>query len=324
MSSRSSPPWQPTRIRDDDVLLAVTTLSFDIAGLEMWLPLTRGGKVVIAGRADVLDGRRLIAMLLEHRVTVMQATPATWRLMLDAGWSGKADLRVLCGGEALPRPGACAGRSGWQLWNMRSDGNHDLVDREPCASKRRTITVGRPIANTTIYVLDPSGQPAPIGVAGELCIGGAGVARGYHERPDLTAEKFVTLTLPTGLARVYRTGDVARLLADGASIFLVVAIIRSRFVAIASSSERSNTCWPRNQASGSASWRCAKIDPATSRWSAAVVEQSTGGFSADDARCTARQAAWMHGAKPLHAAGGVAVDAEWQDRPQGASGTDRG
>ncbi|MFN7984971.1 MAG: amino acid adenylation domain-containing protein [Vicinamibacterales bacterium] len=276
--------------RDDDVLLAVTTLSFDIAGLEMWLPLTRGGKVVIAGRADVLDGRRLIAMLIEHRVTVMQATPATWRLMLDAGWSGKADLRVLCGGEALPKDlaHALADRVG-ELWNMYGPTETTIWSTVSLVPRNvETITVGRPIANTTIYVLDPSGQPAPIGVAGELCIGGAGVARGYHERPDLTAEKFVTLTLPTGLARVYRTGDVARLLADGCIDFLGrrdhqvkvrgyrIELGEIEHVLAAQPGVKECVVAVREDR------------PGDQQMVGYVVEQSTGGFSADDARAALR------------------------------------
>jgi amino acid adenylation domain-containing protein len=207
----------------DDVLLAVTTLSFDIAGLELWLPLTGGGRVVLASRTDVLNGERLAAMLEQHNVTVMQATPATWRLMLDAGWTGKQNLKVLCGGEALPRDLAAELMPRVaELWNM-----YGPTETTIWSTVRRIddpeapITIGRPIDNTLIYILEPSGQPAPIGVAGELCIGGDGVARGYHNRPELTAEKFVPITLPGGrVERVYRTGDLARYRADGQIDFL--------------------------------------------------------------------------------------------------------
>jgi amino acid adenylation domain-containing protein len=206
-----------------DVLLAVTTLSFDIAGLELWLPLMAGARIVIASRVDVIDGERLNGLLDEHQVTVMQATPATFRLMLDAGWRGKRDLKVLCGGEALPRDLADAliARVG-ELWNVYGPTETTVwstVSRITDAAA--PITIGRPIANTRIYVLEPSGLQAPIGVSGELCIGGEGVARGYHDRPDLTAEKFVVLTLGPGRGeRAYRTGDVARLRADGMIDFL--------------------------------------------------------------------------------------------------------
>jgi amino acid adenylation domain-containing protein len=206
-----------------DVLLAVTTLSFDIAGLELWLPMATGGRIVIASRGDVLDGERLVALLQEHGVTMLQATPSTWRLLLGAGWAGKQDLKALCGGEALPRDLAAAlvPRVG-ELWNMYGPTETTIwstLDRVTDAEA--PITVGRPIHNTRVYVLERSGQLAPIGVAGELCIGGEGVARGYYRRPELTAEKFTTIALPGGRSeRVYRTGDVARLRSDGRLDFL--------------------------------------------------------------------------------------------------------
>jgi amino acid adenylation domain-containing protein len=210
-----------------DALLAVTTLSFDIAGLELWLPLSVGGRVVIASRTDVLDGRRLIRLLDQHRITVMQATPATWRLMLEAGWTGSPDLRVLCGGEALPRDLAALllARVG-SLWNMYGPTETTIwstVGRVTDASA--SIPIGRPIANTRIFVIEPGGQLAPIGVPGELCIAGEGVARGYRDRPELTAEKFVELLLPDSQGgerteRVYRTGDMARFRHDGQIEFI--------------------------------------------------------------------------------------------------------
>ncbi len=201
----------------DDVLLAVTTPSFDIAGLEIFLPLVCGARTVIASRADVLDGEQLVRLLEETRATVMQATPATWRLMLDTGWQGSPALRVLCGGEAMPRDLAreLLTRTG-VIWNMYGptettiwSTTHHVTDAS------QDIPIGHAIGNTTVYVLDESGRPVPIGVAGELCIGGEGVARGYRRRPDLTQEKFVTVALEGRAAeRVYRTGDVVRLRSD--------------------------------------------------------------------------------------------------------------
>ena len=201
-----------------DILLAVTTLSFDIAGLEIWLPLSVGAKVVIASRADVLDGDRLIMLTHEHRITAMQATPSTWRLMLGAGWTGKQDLKVLCGGEAMPRDLAAALVDRvYELWNMYGPTETTIwstVSRVTDGSG--PVPIGRPIANTRAYVVERSGVLAPIGAFGELFIGGEGVARGYRNRPELTAEKFVTITLPNDHhERVYRTGDVARLRNDG-------------------------------------------------------------------------------------------------------------
>jgi amino acid adenylation domain-containing protein len=210
-------------ITADDALLAVTTLSFDIAGLEMWLPIMVGARIVIATRSEALDGERLAALLEEQQITVLQATPATWRLLLGAGWTGKRDLKALCGGEALPKDLAQAlvGRVS-ELWNMYGPTETTIWSTlSRIDDPNGPITVGRPIENTRTYVLERSGHPAPVGVPGELCIGGEGVARGYHDRPELTAEKFVTVTLPGGRRdRVYRTGDMARLMPDGRIDFL--------------------------------------------------------------------------------------------------------
>jgi amino acid adenylation domain-containing protein len=201
-----------------DRLVSVTTLSFDIAGLEIFGPLTAGATVVLASRATALDGQRLAALLDDAQAGILQATPATWRLLLDSGWTGRAGLKMLCGGEALQReladrllalPGA--------LWNMYGPTETTIWSTlTQVHDTRRPIAIGRPIAETSVYVLEASGLPAPLGVAGELCIGGAGVARGYRNRPELTAEKFVTVSV-AGLPpeRVYRTGDLARLRSDG-------------------------------------------------------------------------------------------------------------
>jgi amino acid adenylation domain-containing protein len=201
----------------DDVLLAVTTPSFDIAGLELFLPLSVGAKTVIASRGDVLDGERLRERLEACSATMMQATPATWRLLLDAGWEGKADLTALCGGEAMPRDLARdLGARVRALWNMYGPTETTVWSTlQQVTDHERDISIGRPIANTTVYVLDAAGRPTPVGVAGELCIGGEGVARGYRQRPELTAEKFVSLSIAGRPAeRVYRTGDVVRLRSD--------------------------------------------------------------------------------------------------------------
>src|SRR5690606_33836309 len=154
----------------------------------------------------------------ESGATILQATPATWRLLLESGWRGRAGLKMLCGGEALPRELAqkLSGLGG-ELWNLYGP-TETTIWSTLCRvdDTSRTIPIGRPIANTQVYVLEPSGLPAPIGVAGELCIGGDGLARGYRDREELTAEKFVSVALPeVGTVRVYRTGDLARYRADG-------------------------------------------------------------------------------------------------------------
>jgi len=210
-----------------DRFVSVTTLSFDIAGLEIFGPLTVGGTVILASRSTALDAAQLAALLRDSGATILQATPATWRMLLESGWRGLPQLKMLCGGEALPRELAERLLAlGGELWNMYGPTETTIwstVSRVTDAT--RTAPIGRPIANTTVYVLEPSGLPAPIGIAGELCIGGAGLARGYRNRPELTAEKFVELALPDGALgqrreRVYRTGDMARFLADGQLEFL--------------------------------------------------------------------------------------------------------
>jgi amino acid adenylation domain-containing protein len=209
--------------RESDVLLTVTTPAFDISGLEIWLPLMKGARIVMASRVDVIDGSRLAELIRAHGVTVLQATPATWRLLLDAGWEGKADLKALCGGEAMPRDLAASllGKVG-ELWNMYGPTETTIWSTlSRVVDAAGPIPIGRPIANTRVRVLDAKGRQVPIGVVGELCIGGEGVARGYRNRPDLTSEKFVVLDpLGDGPERLYRTGDLARFQNDGQLVFI--------------------------------------------------------------------------------------------------------
>jgi amino acid adenylation domain-containing protein len=201
---------------ESDSILAVTTLSFDISLLELVLPLTVGARIVVASANDARDPDRLVALLATHRPSVMQATPATWRALLDAGWSGARDMRALCGGEALPRD--LAQRLApvvQELWNMY--GPTETTVWSTCGrispDDQRT-TVGRPIANTSVHILDEHGQLVPIGVAGEAYIGGLGVAAGYLHQPERTAERFVPSPLDPD-QRVYRTGDRMRWWPDG-------------------------------------------------------------------------------------------------------------
>ena len=205
-----------------DAVLAVTTLSFDIAGLELFLPLSVGARIVLAGKAQVADGAALLALIAARRVTMMQATPSTWRLLLSAGWQGDATFKALVGGEAVPLALArdLAARCGGGAFNMY--GPTETTIWSTCERFSRDLThvsIGRPIANTTVQVLDARLQPVPIGVPGELFIGGAGVARGYLGRPDLTQERFLPDVSDMG-SRIYRTGDVVRFLADGTLEYL--------------------------------------------------------------------------------------------------------
>nr|WP_255595530.1 amino acid adenylation domain-containing protein [Lysobacter sp. BMK333-48F3] len=201
----------------DDALCAVTTLSFDIAVLELLLPLSVGARVVLADRDTAADGAALSRLLQSSRSTLMQATPATWRMLLDAGWRAPPGLRLLCGGEALPRE--LADRllaDGAQLWNLYGPTETTVWSALERVRADGAICIGRPMANTQIYVVDRALRPVPAGVPGELLIGGLGVARGYLGRPQLTAEKFVPD--PFGKApgaRLYRTGDLARWRRDG-------------------------------------------------------------------------------------------------------------
>ncbi len=199
-----------------DVLLAVTTLSFDIAGLELWLPLVTGAHVVVAPRPVASDPYALARLLDTAGATVMQATPATWRMLVDAGWRGRPGLKALCGGEALPV--GLADRlldRGLDLWNLYGPTETTIWSTAGRVTTRgRPPTVGRPIANTTVHVLDDERRPVPLGEAGELYIGGAGLARGYLGRPELTAARFVADPFAPG-RRLYRTGDLGRYRADG-------------------------------------------------------------------------------------------------------------
>jgi amino acid adenylation domain-containing protein len=201
----------------EDVLLAVTTLCFDIAGLEVFLPLTTGARVLIASREVTVDGIQLGRLLDGSGVTVMQATPATWRLLIEAGWKGNSKFKILCGGEAWTQELAEAllARCG-SLWNMYGPTETTIWSAACEVSAGQPILIGRPVANTQFYVLDKSLQPVPVGVPGELHIGGQGVARGYANRPTLTDEKFVSDPFARQpAARMYKTGDLVRYRADG-------------------------------------------------------------------------------------------------------------
>ena len=202
----------------DDTLLAVTTLSFDISVLEIFLPLTVGAKVNIVDRDTASDGAKLLHKLAESGATVMQATPATWRLLISADWSGPKKLKVLCGGEPLSGDLASAllerAASVWNMYGPTETTVWSTCYRIPGPAV--LIPIGRPIANTRLYVLDACMRPQPIGIPGELYIGGTGVARGYLGRAELTQERFVPDHFGNDPeARLYRTGDLARYRRDG-------------------------------------------------------------------------------------------------------------
>ncbi len=201
-----------------DQLLAVTTISFDIAALELFLPLVTGGVVEVAPAEETRDGARLRRSIELGGSTVIQATPATFRMLIAAGWRRTRPLKVLCGGEPLPPD--LAERLleiSAELWNVYGPTETTVWSTAGRVLPGERVTVGRPIANTAIYILDGSGAPVAPGIAGELAIGGAGVAEGYHARPDLTRTVFVRdpFGSPVSGQRMYLTGDRARFLPDG-------------------------------------------------------------------------------------------------------------
>jgi len=205
----------------EDILLAVTTISFDIAALELYLPLSVGARVELVKREVATDAAKLIQALEQSGATVMQATPATWRMLLSAGWKGNKKLKILCGGEAMSRNLAdqLLSRS-YCVWNMYGPTETTIWSAVHRVEPGDTpVPIGRPIANTQMYLVDTEPeqiQTVPVGEPGELLIGGIGLAQGYLNRPELTAEKFIPDPFSnTPGARLYRTGDLVRYRSDG-------------------------------------------------------------------------------------------------------------
>ena len=197
-------------------LLSLTTFSFDIFALELYVPLSVGATVVLADKEVSLDPEAILSLLHDQSVNVVQATPSTWRMLLDSERRGVLNgVKCLCGGEALPADLAqrMLAQDG-AVWNLYGptettiwSAAHPLVEPLPF--------VGRPIANTSLFILNAELTPSPIGASGELLIGGVGLARGYHGRAAMTAERFVPNPFARNGERLYRTGDLARYRADG-------------------------------------------------------------------------------------------------------------
>ena len=218
---------QQPGLNTKDKFLSVTTLSFDIAVLELFLPLIVGAQVILASNKVARDGIQLKSILEKSGITAMQGTPSTWEMLLTAGWQETPDLKMLCGGEALTQALAQQllerGQSLWNLYGPTEATIWSTISQIKAATK--TITIGKPIANTQTYILDTSGNPVPVGVPGELHIAGLGLAQGYLRRPKLTQEKFIANHLIKDYGdfskaealrdRLYKTGDLARYLANG-------------------------------------------------------------------------------------------------------------
>ncbi|MGO4390645.1 amino acid adenylation domain-containing protein [Variovorax sp. M-6] len=205
-------------LASEDCVLATTSPSFDPSVLDLLLPLVARAKVVIASQHQVHKPDALRALLERHGVTLMQATPSAWRALIETGWSGSPGLRALVGGESLPPNLAqrLTERCG-ELWNIYGPTETTVWSSAWKVDAPRTgIAVGRPIDNTTVWALDEHGHACPIGVPGELCIGGTGVTLGYFRRDALTAERFVPDPFSDDAgARLYRTGDLGRWRHDG-------------------------------------------------------------------------------------------------------------
>ncbi|MEM6451447.1 MAG: amino acid adenylation domain-containing protein [Cyanobacteria bacterium P01_D01_bin.105] len=209
-----------------DTLMAVTTLSFDITALELFLPLTTGACLLLASSQTARDAHQLIAYLDTYGVDIMQATPATWRLLLSGGWGGQNGLRILCGGEALDTPLAkrllnC----GEEVWNVYGPTETTIWSGALALSSasltKGNVPIGGPIDNTQFYVLSEEQQIVPVGVAGELYIGGVGLSGGYWQRDDLTKQRFVEVQISTESAEtLYRTGDRVHYREDGTLEYL--------------------------------------------------------------------------------------------------------
>ncbi len=212
-----------TELSAQDTLVAITTIGFDIAGLELYMPLIKGAHIIIAEPRHMLDGEALASLLNDTEATMLQATPATWRLLIDAGWKINNTLKLLSGGEVLPVDIANTLLDKKQkVWNFYGPTETTIWSTSQRIEFKNKVNIGKPLANTKLYILDQHLQPVPQGIAAELYISGIGVTRGYLNRPDLTAEKFIVNPFSTEAERaqglystLYRTGDFARYLPDG-------------------------------------------------------------------------------------------------------------
>jgi amino acid adenylation domain-containing protein len=206
-----------------DRLLAVTTISFDIAGLELYLPLLAGAELVISPQDAARDGRLLLELIENQKISVMQATPATWRMMIDSGWTKPYGLKILCGGEALTKDLADSLLSKCdELWNVYGPTETTIWSTiKKIHREDELLTIGHPIANTQVYILNEQEQLVAPGTIGEICIGGDGVGAGYLHQPELSDERFINdIFHPQRGYKLYKTGDLGKFLENGEIVCL--------------------------------------------------------------------------------------------------------
>lgn len=204
-------------INQDDILLSITTISFDIAELELFLPLICGAQIIIVDNEVAKDGRALLEIIKTEQISIVQATPFTWRMILQSGWNKPLPIKAFCGGEALPKDLAdkllekCT-----ELWNMYGPTETTIYCTiKKILPKEDLITIGKPIDNTQVYILDKEQHQVLAGEEGEIYIGGEGIARGYVGRPDLTSERFIDDTFSGSGGKIYKTGDWGKMLDNG-------------------------------------------------------------------------------------------------------------
>ena len=213
---------QAPGVADSDMLLAITTISFDIAGLELFLPLLSGAELYIADSESIKDGRLLLAILEEKPITIMQATPSTWQMLLDSGWKKPLPLKILCGGEALSKDlSEKLLNLSNELWNMYGPTETTIWSTiKHVLPNNEVLTIGSAIQNTQIFILNEQNQPLAVNEIGEICIGGDGVAKGYLNRSELTAEKFIKHFDNNSEGKIYKTGDLGKILSNGEIVCL--------------------------------------------------------------------------------------------------------
>ena len=199
-------------------LLAITTFSFDIAYLELFMPLVAGGRVILADSETIRDGAALQDLIREKKPSHMQATPVYWKMLLDQGWRNEEGLTILSGGEAIldSLKDQLLSLSSKPVWNLYGPTETTIWSSVKRLKRKEKVNIGKPIANTDLYVIDQQGKICANGIPGELHIAGAGLARGYLNRPFLTKERFRQLRLHDNKqTRLYSTGDLVRRLENG-------------------------------------------------------------------------------------------------------------